>query len=64
MRDFDDFVKKQRRIFAKTYATTHPHEYCLKKETDPELFEQAVMYIRENGYKEMFYTKEFTCFNS
>lgn len=63
MSRFDEFVNKQNRIFAKTYARTHPHEYCLKIETNTELFERAVIYIREKGYKEMFYSKEFTCFN-
>ncbi len=37
-------------IWAKTYAKTHPHEYCLKRAQDPRRFEEAVATIFCRGY--------------
>jgi hypothetical protein len=38
-----------------------PHEYCLRREVhDKELFEQAVLFIREHGYKQEFRGRTYT----
>lgn len=46
--------------FAKTYAKTHPHEYCYPKDKETlEIVRALNKYIQENGEKEMFYKTEF-----
>ena len=47
-----EFLEKQNWIFAKTYATTAPHEYCLKEKTDDvDMYVEACRYILENGFE-------------
>jgi len=47
-------------IYAKTIPK-FPHEYTLKKDWASETdFMDAVRFIRENGKKEMFFTKQMT----
>lgn len=63
LEDFKRFISKQKWICAKTYSDTAPHEYCLKDNTKyKKEFEEAVIFIRENGIKEYFYKKEFIYF--
>lgn len=47
------FLEKQNWIFAKTYAKTAPHEYCLKSRVVGETseFVEACRYILENGFE-------------
>lgn len=48
---------------ASTYEDTAPHEYLLRKELDDhkdmEKFEAFVKLIRQEGYVDYFYDKEF-----
>ena len=42
--------------FAKTYATTHPHEYIVKhKCSSEEDFNELCEYIKKNGHFEYFF---------
>lgn len=53
---FKEYIAGSRWKFAKTMAHI-PHEYTVK-EWEPwreDLFEQAVMFIRENGYEQNFF---------
>lgn len=49
--EFEAFINKQDWIFAKTYATTAPHEYIVRNNIkgDDEEFMKAVDYIYKNG---------------
>jgi hypothetical protein len=61
--EFKKFIETQKWIFAKTYAEKAPHEYCLKKNCESiELFNDAVVFIRENGVKEKFFKSRFIYF--
>lgn len=54
-----EFLEKQHWIFAKTYANSAPHSYCLKEKvvgTDEE-FAEACRYILENGFEGKWYGK-------
>jgi len=58
------FIESVNWIFAKTYAKTAPHEYVVK-EHKPELIEEFhsfVDYIRQHGYKQKFWNKEYIYF--
>lgn len=63
-----DIVDKADWIFAKTYAKTAPHEYCLREDkkrgnvpaADMLLFAQS---IRDYGYNELFYSYMQTYLN-
>lgn len=54
-----EFLEKQDWIFAKTYATSAPHEYCLKERVvgDVAEFVEACRYILENGFEANWYGK-------
>ena len=57
IKEFMDFVQHKSWIFAKTYADRAPHEYIVKdklSEDDKVFFEEAVLYIRENGFPAFF----------
>ena len=57
---FKEFIDNQTWIFAKTYAEKAPHEYIVRDKingTDDD-FVNAVMYIREKGFKANFWKKE------
>lgn len=56
------FVDESTWIFAKTYASTWPHEYIVKGKVDDGLFVELVKYIRTHGYIGKFYRKEITYF--
>ena len=54
-----DFIKRQNFVFAKSMPTT-PHEYICKNnlsDTDKKIFEDVVMYIRQNGITASFTSK-------
>ena len=53
-----DFLEKQHWIFAKTYAKTSPHEYCLKNDVvgTKREFEEACRVILEEGFPACFFT--------
>jgi hypothetical protein len=48
--ELQDWLEEVRWIWAKTYAKTHPHHYCLKRQQDPRRFERAVLAIWQRGY--------------
>jgi hypothetical protein len=49
-------------VFAKTYASTWPHEYIVKDRVDKAMFEQIVSHIREHGFQGSFYRRTITYF--
>jgi hypothetical protein len=57
------FVTEQKWTFAKTYASTWPHEYIARHRVDDDLFIQLVRHIRTYGYEGKFYSKPITYFN-
>jgi hypothetical protein len=50
-----DFIEKQTWTFAKTYATTWPHEYIVQEKVDNEMFSELAGIIDTFGYPEFFY---------
>ena len=51
--DIQQFISRNKWIFAKTYADFCPHEYVVKDKLsidDKQVFEQIVRFIRENGF--------------
>jgi lipocalin len=62
--EVSDFISNTTWIFAKTYANTSPHEYCLfNKCRDKDGFNRFVANIKKNGVKERFYSTFFTYFH-
>lgn len=57
------FVEEQEWTFAKTYATTWPHEYLVRERVDEGLFIALVQHVRKYGYQGAFYRKEITYFD-
>lgn len=59
MDEIIEFLEKQEWIFAKTYAKTAPHEYCLKEKVvgSEDDFVKACRYILENGFEGHWYGK-------
>ncbi len=50
---FQQFIRRNTWIFAKTYASFCPHEYLVKErlaKDDQLIFEQIVSFIRERGF--------------
>ncbi len=51
--EFQQFIRRNTWIFAKTYASFCPHEYVVKErlaKDDQLIFEQIVSFIRKRGY--------------
>jgi hypothetical protein len=61
--DLRTFIERERWTFAKTYATTWPHEYIVRERVDEELFVKLVQHIRAHGYEGQFYAKPITYFD-
>lgn len=62
----NNFIKKATWTFAKTYAKTTPHEYCIKDKLPKSLeeeFDWFASHIKENGYIEYFFRTPFTYLN-
>ena len=57
------FVNQQEWTFAKTYASTWPHEYLVRDHVDEDLFTRLVQHIRTFGREESFYSKRFIYFH-
>lgn len=59
MSDFSDklkaFIADFGWIFAKTYATTWPHEHIVQEKVDNDLFLELARHIDECGYESDFY---------
>jgi hypothetical protein len=56
-----DFIEAEGWTFAKTMPEW-PHEYLVKEQVDPDLFEATVRHIREHGFEGQFYQKAITYF--
>jgi len=54
------FVEECTWTFAKTYASTWPHEYIVRDKVDETLFVTLVEHIRANGYVGKFYKMDIT----
>jgi len=52
------FVKDCNWIFAKTYATTWPHEYIVQGNVGNELFLTLARHVDTFGYESRFYDKK------
>ena len=52
-----DFIDSYEWIFAKTYAKTAPHEYCVCEYGDPKRneFVEFAKHIKQHGYKDYFW---------
>ncbi len=57
------FIDESKWIFAKTYATTWPHEYIVREQVDEKLFVELARHIRSHGYAGKFYKKDMIYFN-
>jgi len=57
------FVDHAKWTFAKTYASTWPHEYIVRGRVDENLFIRLVEHIRTFGYEGNFYSKTLTYFD-
>ena len=57
------FITEVTWTFAKTYASTWPHEYIVRGRVDENLFLQLVQHIRAFGYEASFYSKPITYFD-
>jgi hypothetical protein len=57
------FIEDMEWIFAKTYATTWPHEYLVKAKVNPHRFAAMVSHIRAHGYQGSFYKKPIGYFD-
>ena len=50
-----NFIKEQNWTFAKTYASTWPHEYIVQEKVDNELFLALADHLVKHGYEGHFY---------
>lgn len=63
--EFEEFIAKQQFITART-AKRNPHEYIVRHKTvvgTDEEFEQAVIFIRENGFKINFWKRQYIVYH-
>lgn len=60
--EFAVFVDALEWKFAKTMPK-HPHSYILRERVDPKLFEDAVKFIRENGYVKNWFKMQFVYYD-
>ena len=58
-----EFVNACTWTFAKSYASTWPHEYIVRSKVDEGLFILLVEHIRAHGYQGRFYRKPITYFD-
>jgi hypothetical protein len=63
--DIENFIKRNKWVFAKTMPEI-PHYYIVRdnlSEDDKKLFDEFEVFIKNNGYTNKFYSKEYTYFN-
>jgi hypothetical protein len=61
--EIEKFINNTQWIFAKTYANTTPHEYCLfDKSQDKEEYNRFVAHMKSNLVKEKFFSTFFSYF--
>ena len=58
-----EFINKSNWRFAKTYATTHPHYYTVKKDCNITDYTRFYRLVRRYGYYYDFYGKEYIQLN-
>ena len=57
------FLEKEAKFtFAKTMANI-PHSWICRKDYEDEKFLRVMQFVRDNGYKEEFYNKEYVYYN-
>ena len=61
---FEEFCQKVTWHWAKTYARTAPHWYCVRAEVGDAEFEEAVKFIREHKVERMFFSTSFGYYDS
>ena len=61
--ELGQFIQDAKWTFAKTYATTWPHEYIVRDREDESLFVKLVLHIRTHGYQARFYKRTITYFD-
>jgi len=57
------FVSEVKWTFAKTYASTWPHEYIVRRDVDEGYFVLLVQHVRTYGYVGRFYSSRTTYFD-
>ena len=61
--EIQQFIDNNEWIFAKTYAKTKPHEYCLfNRSLDREEYNRFVAHMKQNLVKERFFSTHFNYF--
>ncbi len=61
-KELRSFVGTTQWTFAKTYATTWPHEYIVRGRSEEDLFVRLAQHIHQHGSTGKFYDKSFTYF--
>ena len=61
--DVKRFIKECTWTFAKTYASTWPHEYIVQENVDSELYLKLAQQIDTYGNKQYFYSTQMIYFN-
>jgi hypothetical protein len=57
------FIAESKWTFAKTYATTWPHEYIVESQVDGERFAALAKHIDTHGYQAHFYRTQQTYYD-
>lgn len=61
--EIQQFINNNEWIFAKTYAKSTPHEYCLfDRSRDKEEYNKFVFHMKQNLNKERFFSTYFSYF--
>ena len=60
LNEVQEFLDRQKWIFAKTYADKAPHEYCLLRQVNgtKEEFKEVARFIKQEGIPGYFYRAE------
>lgn len=61
--DLRRFIRDSNWVFAKTYASTWPHEYIVEERVDFEMFAKLADHIDRFGYESNFYAATYTYFD-
>ena len=61
--DVKRFIKESTWTFAKTYASTWPHEYIVQENVDNGLYMKMAKQIDGYGNKQSFYSTQMIYFN-
>jgi hypothetical protein len=61
--ELKDFTEKCTWTFAKTYASTWPHEYIVQEKVDNEFYQKLAEHIDTYGDKQYFYSTQMIYFH-